>query len=155
MKPGARWRDAEVPWFVTVLGAPPRGNAVSRLRTQYSLVDKSSGPEATSGWFENDELGISVAFIRGWVDCIMFCAQAEKGFGGPHTPCFFGARWGMSAEHVHRLFGPPDAVIEPRLTISLPHAGIDRYHRQGFTVAFIYDAVTGGLEMQHFEPIEV
>lgn len=65
MKPGARWRDTDIPWFVALLGAPAGGNAVSRLRSQYALVDKSRDPTATVGWFENDELGISVAFRRG------------------------------------------------------------------------------------------
>lgn len=153
MKPGARWQDAEIPWFVTVLGAPSGSNAVSRLRSQYALVDKSAYPGGPPFSLENDELGIAVVFIKDRVDCIMFCAQPASGFGGPKTPCFFGARHGMSRERVHRLYGPPDAEIEPRPHITLAHAGIDRYHRKGFTIAFVYDAVTRGLEILIFEAI--
>lgn len=147
----ARWTSARLPWFVTALGEPPGGEGLTRLRSQFELVPKH-GSDRRPRWYENDALGVSVAIVRGRVDSISFHADPRHGFGGPHTPCFLGARWGMSREQVRALFGEPDEVREPYAAIEeMAHAGIDRYRCDGFSVAVSYAASGEGLARIGFE----
>lgn len=145
----ARWRAAELPWFVAVLGKPRGSKGLSRLCSHYELVPRPEGTD-NPGWYESDELGISVAVIHDRVDAIMFGVYPRGGFGGPHTPCFLGARWGMSREQVRALFGAPDQAVGP-CTTAPAHGGVDRYHGNGFSIAFSYAASGEGLERMDFE----
>jgi hypothetical protein len=147
----ARWRPAELPWFVPVLGRPPGSAGLVRLCSHYDLVAVPAGAE-NPGWYENLELGVSVVMLHDRVDCIIFSADPRHGFGGPHTPCFLGARWGMSREQVRARFGIPDEERGPYPAAgSLAHGGIDRYRSRGLAVAFSYAASGEGLARMDFE----
>src|SRR5262245_39561121 len=115
------WRGVELPRFVRILGKLAHCKGMQRLRSDYALTDKTTAPDAPRGWYENDELGVSAVIIQGRIDCIMFCAEPHAGFGGPRTPCFLGAHYGMSRDQIRKRFARPDEVV-PSWDGTLAHA---------------------------------
>jgi hypothetical protein len=147
------WPDVELPWFVTLLGQSMAHSGFARLCSEFALTCEEPA-EATTCWYENDRLGVSVFVDLGRISDIKFYSQESLHFGGKLTRSFLGTNFNMIKNDIRSLFGEPDQVIEKRdTTAGIRHSGIDRYYFQGISVAFRYSLLSGKLEVISFEAI--
>lgn len=143
--------ETELPWYTTLLGSEPEGEAFNRLLAEFKLSSQQDR-SASNRWYENTNIGVSVFIGRGKIEAIQFYSAEHPDFDGFKGQLPLGLAFGMTRDKVHQQLGDADNVTPPRsIGPSLGHSGIDRYYTDTCNVAVSYSTSSGRIEVLSFE----
>ncbi len=145
----------KLPWYISLLGSSYETEEFSSLCLEFDL-SSDDVLEASTRWYENRYMGISVYIQNGLVNVIQFFSNDHTDFEGRVNELPFGLDFGMKKEEVYNKFGKPDNIIEGRtISSNLGHSGIYRYYVNNFTIAITFSKNSEELEVLSFESLEI